>query len=61
MNSLRRMLAEVPQLESKLGMWTGGKLPTASKTGRLDASSTHQPTSPGHGAPYAGDFTFKCV
>ena len=55
MNSLRRMLAEVPQLESKLALWTGGKLPAAKKSSRLDTSSTHQPSSPGHGTLNARD------
>lgn len=50
MNSLRRMLAEVPQLESKLGLWVGSKSPAALKAAnKLDSSANHQPSSPGHG------------
>ena len=49
MNSLRRMLAEVPQLEAKLQMWVKGKVSPALVTSKLDTSSTHLPSSPGHG------------
>ena len=50
MNSLRRMLAEVPQLEAKLGLWVGGKVTSAPKAGaKVDASANQPPTSPGHG------------
>ena len=45
MNSLRRMLTEVPQLEAKLGQWAGG--PSASPGPQ--ASATQLPPSPAHG------------
>lgn len=49
MNSLRRMLAEVPQQEAKLGLWVGEKVPAALKANKLDSSQSHQTSSPGHG------------
>lgn len=47
MNSLRRMLTEVPQLEAKLGQWAGG--PSASPGRGPQASATQLPPSPAHG------------
>lgn len=50
MNSLRRMLAEVPQLEAKLGIWVGGNVPKTVTAVQMDASTKPQPpSSPGHG------------
>jgi hypothetical protein len=58
MNSLRRLLAEVPQLEAKLGEWAGGSSIATAGTGNPAASVTQLPSSPGHGAPSSFQWVF---
>ena len=49
MNSLRRLLAEVPQLEGTFNIWAGG-LPGNQQNG---AASTQAPPSPAHGESFS--------